>query len=494
MISLGITPISEYDTSNFFNLLGTICSDCNTIDCYHAVTQTDSAFVNLISEENESLNHEAESDSISTQILEGHGNFTQASIKTVQSNSANHYDSPISTKPVNSQSNSSNNCAFEFKRRGTHIANLNIRHLKPKVDNMKILLNQANSIDIFGLCETFLNETVDNDQVHINGFKFERKDRPNTVAHPSGKGGGILIYIAEHIDYSRHKEIESSDIESVWIEVHIKNSKSFLVCSVYRPPSSNIEWCESFSKEIEKALTLNDEIYIMGDINYDCKDGIYSNATWKNTVELHDLQQVIQSATRITAHSETTIDHLYVSNTDKLSDISVPYISLSDHYPIGFTRTTSKNTIKRHEYQTIRYRCYKKFNEDDFLKELANSLNALSISQTESNKNFDNLSKIILNILNKHAPFKSKRVKREKQPDWINEEIKEACRKKDMNHKLKNWNQYKFWRNKRNSHIRNAKKISFQNQSQKIKKIRTYGNISETLVARHLPRGFLMNL
>ena len=205
---------------------------------------------------------------------------------------------------------------------------------------MKILLNQTNSIDIFGLCETFLNETVDNDQVHINGFKFERKDRPNTVAYPSGKGGGILIYVAEHIDYSRHKEIESSDIESVWIEVHIKNSKSFLICSVYRPPSSSIEWCESFSKEIEKALMLNDEIYIMGDINYDCKDGIYSNATWKNTVELHDLQQVIQSPTRITAHSETIIDHLYVSNTDKLSDISVPCISLSDHYPIAFTRTT----------------------------------------------------------------------------------------------------------------------------------------------------------
>ena len=109
----------------------------------------------------------------------------------------------------------------------------------------------------------------------------------------------------------------------------------------------------------------------------------------------------------------------------------------------------------------IRYRCYKKFNEDDFLKELANSLNALSISQTESNENFDNLSKIILNVLNKHAPLKSKRVKREKQPDWINEEIKEACRKRDMNHKLKNWNQYKFWRNKTNSLICNAKKDFF---------------------------------
>ena len=104
---------------------------------------------------------------------------------------------------------------------------------------MKVLLNQNRSINIFGLCETFLNDSVDNEQIHIHGFKFERKDRLNTVAHPSGKGGGILIYVAEHIDYSQQKEIESIYIESIWKE--IKNSKSFLICSVYRPPSSNIE-------------------------------------------------------------------------------------------------------------------------------------------------------------------------------------------------------------------------------------------------------------
>ena len=114
-------------------------------------------------------------------MIEGHANFTQPLIKTVPSDTVNHYDSPISTKPVNSQSKRPDNRTFEFKRRSIHIATLNIRHLKPRVNNMKVLLNQANSIDIFGLCETFLNETVDNDLVHINGFKFERKDdRPNT--------------------------------------------------------------------------------------------------------------------------------------------------------------------------------------------------------------------------------------------------------------------------------------------------------------------------
>ena len=71
---------------------------------------------------------------------------------------------------------------LKFNRRGIHIANLNIRHLKPKVDQMKILLDQSNSIDIFGLCKTFLNESIDNSSIQINGYNIERKDRIQTSA------------------------------------------------------------------------------------------------------------------------------------------------------------------------------------------------------------------------------------------------------------------------------------------------------------------------
>ena len=76
---------------------------------------------------------------------------------------------------------------------------------------MRVLLDQNRSINIFGLCETFLNDSVDNEQIHINGFKLEKKDSLNTVAHP-------FIYVGEHIDYSRRKELESINIESNWIE------------------------------------------------------------------------------------------------------------------------------------------------------------------------------------------------------------------------------------------------------------------------------------
>ena len=162
-----------------------------------------------------------------------------------------------------------------------------------------------------------------------------------------------MVYITEHVNYVRRKDIESIENESVWLEIIVQNSKPFLLCSFYRPPLPNADWFEYFLKEIDHAQTISDEIYITGDMTVDCKHGILSNPNWKQLVELHDLQQVIKCQTRITAHSETLNDHLYAANTHKLSDISVPSIAISDHYPICFIRTSTKHSLKRQQHMYI---------------------------------------------------------------------------------------------------------------------------------------------
>ena len=43
------------------------------------------------------------------------------------------------------------------------------------MDEMKILLNSANGIDVFGLCETFLTETTENDALSISGYILSTK-------------------------------------------------------------------------------------------------------------------------------------------------------------------------------------------------------------------------------------------------------------------------------------------------------------------------------
>ena len=254
-----------------------------------------------------------------------------------------------------------NSCPLyiNFERRGIHFCNLNIRHLKPKIDDLKIILSPEKCIDVFGICETFLNPAIDDISINVQGYKIERKDRYESANAVAGKGGGVLIYIADHIDYERRIDLESTEVESIWIEIKIKNSKSFLACSVYRPPSANAEWCEKFAEQIEKALCITDETYIMGDLNYDWKNGEPPSSRWKHIVETNDLQQIIDQPTRVTPHSSTIIDHLYASKTDRLSEVLVPCMAISDHYPICFTRSTAKHTIKRQTHQTIQYRCFK---------------------------------------------------------------------------------------------------------------------------------------
>ena len=85
----------------------------------------------------------------------------------------------------------------------------------------------------------------------------------------------------------------------------------------------------------------------------------------------------------------------------------------------------------------------------------------LQVSYNDPNLNFSNWSKVFVDVLNKHAPVKSKRVKHETQPEWLNEEIRLASKTRDAYHKHKNWDQYKIWRNKTTALIRKAKKELF---------------------------------
>ena len=67
------------------------------------------------------------------------------------------------------------------------------------MDEMKILLDSANCIDVFGLCETFLTETTEKDALSISGYNIERKDRCETNS-TTNNGGGILIYLNSQLN------------------------------------------------------------------------------------------------------------------------------------------------------------------------------------------------------------------------------------------------------------------------------------------------------
>ena len=68
---------------------------------------------------------------------------------------------------------------------------------------------------------------------------------------------------------------------------------------------------------------------------------------------------------------------------------------------------------------------------------------------------------IILKHLNQHAPYKTKRVKTSKMPNWYNEEIAQARRKRDDFKRRKLWADFKTYRNKTKQLIKIAKHKHF---------------------------------
>ena len=66
------------------------------------------------------------------------------------------------------------------KAKWLHFCNLDIRHILSKIDELRIIMADKNCPEIFGICETFLEPNITDNQVTICGFELLRKDRSDT--------------------------------------------------------------------------------------------------------------------------------------------------------------------------------------------------------------------------------------------------------------------------------------------------------------------------
>lgn len=100
-------------------------------------------------------------------------------------------------------------------------------------------------------------------------------------------------------------------------------------------------------------------------------------------MQLFDFKQMMNSPTRVTKNTSSIIDLLYCSNPENISDSFVSHYSISDHFPICFTRTINTK-LKNAIHFIAPYRCFKTFNEEVFLSDLTSEFNS-SFSFSHSN-------------------------------------------------------------------------------------------------------------
>ena len=112
-------------------------------------------------------------------------------------------------------------------------------------------------------------------------------------------------------------------------------------------------------------------------------------------------------------NSETLIDHVY-TNTP-ITDISVPVLAISDHYPVCITRKLSKSFDKRPVHKFITYRDTKRFNETNFLYDLENQPWSVTDICDDASDALDFFTSIFNSVLSNHAPKKQRHVKKQKK-------------------------------------------------------------------------------
>ena len=127
---------------------------------------------------------------------------------------------------LSKQSRQSESLDLHFKSKVLHFCKLNIRHILLKIDELRIIMADKNYPEIFGICETFLEPNITDNQVTIDGFEFLRKDRSDTI----NKTGGVLVlYFKKSIKGKRCSELEISNLETIWAEIELPNTRPFLL-------------------------------------------------------------------------------------------------------------------------------------------------------------------------------------------------------------------------------------------------------------------------
>lgn len=134
-----------------------------------------------------------------------------------------------------------------------------------KIDEVKELLNR-NMFDILFPAEAKIDSTVSSHLVSHPGFPTIRKDRKK-----GGRAGGLLAYVRNDLSAYRRLKLESSNIESICLDVKDSNNSRFIVCACYRSPTKckESDFLASLSTAAENMYNTRKELLLLGDFNMD---------------------------------------------------------------------------------------------------------------------------------------------------------------------------------------------------------------------------------
>ncbi len=304
--------------------------------------------------------------------------------------------------------------------KGRSFASLNMRGILSKFDSLKPVIEYSN-VDVFALCESFLNPNISDSEISIDGYSIVRGDRD----HRSGKlnGGGLIMYTNDDADITPIPDGHfcSPNIECQWVVLKLTKARPVFICNTYRPPDASVQdsLYDLESHRLRLDIPHNADVLYMGDINIDFASNSLDKRKLIHFLKSHGLEQVITDFTRITPDSQTLIDPIWCNNTAQFAHRGCLDLGLSDHCLIF----TSRKRAKPSRAREVRFiRSYRTFDPIAF---------ALDVSQTDWSPVYNEndvhvttsiFQSIFMNVLDKHLPNKRIRCRINSAP-WVTPEF-----------------------------------------------------------------------
>lgn len=358
--------------------------------------------------------------------------------------------------------NSLNSVLSSF--RGFKMALLNINSLGKHIDELRILMSDK-PLDVLCINESKLDNSTTNELIGLEGYNLVRRDR-NIF------GGGVCVYLRDSINYTRRHDLEENELEIIVLEIMKPNSQPFLVINWYRPPNSPVIMFDQFEKVLDKIDNKYKEIYILGDLNCNLLSnplGSHTNAMLDILIN-YQLSQLINEPTRITSDTRTIIDWFITNNSECITTFGVYPLSISDHNLIYAVR---KIGLPKGRPRYIECRNFKNFDQASFLFDLKTVQWPIIEQFNDVNIVWDAWKNVFLDIVNKHAPCRSFRVRNKPSP-WLTSELKKLMFDRDrlkkkavLSNNPDDWSLYKRRRNCVNCEIKRVKRVYFQTEIEK---------------------------
>jgi len=341
------------------------------------------------------------------------------------------------------------------------ICHLNTQSMNSTFDEFQFMISEM-KFDIITLSETWLkNDKNLLEYVKVPGYEFVYRNRDEK------RGGGVGIYIKETINFKIRNDIVKIDetIEHTWIEIASKSTKSdYLVGVFYQPSSEDTkkqEWIEKLDSILGYVKTIWDKtVIIAGDTNIDLLKNSTITDNYREVLDTYDMTCHIDKPTR---KGVKTIDHI-ISNLQiakiLYSDV-LPCPSISDHdAPYIVVNIPTNKFETRYKY----IRNMKNFDLTNFINDASTLPFSLVYTFDNADDQLDTLNKLLLSVIDNHAPLTKTKFTRPPAP-WMKDiQISDLQRKRDKLRKKahetqteSDWKDYRDVRNLIKTEIKQKK-------------------------------------